>query len=207
VTRALIIVALLGGVAHAQEAPAPASPPRPQWSWSLGVLLRDTSEDPNVDGDLAALDAYGWHSNAPTMSGLRGDLAYLQAPIVDLGLAWSYASGTFANGARGGLDPDQIDASSTELGVLARVHWGRPDASVAAEPRLELGLARTRVDLREVTDSALGTYFKIGVDARIGTPKAGLMVSLAYVSTHADTMLELPTGGLDFGISFVWRQF
>jgi hypothetical protein len=204
VRAAIAILVALGGVAHAEPTAEPE--PRPAWMWSLGAVVRATAQDPGASGEVAALEAYGWNAHAPSMTGLRGDLLYLNAPLIDAGVAWTYARGTYASGARFD-DPDRIEASTTELGVVARLHWVRPSSPVAAEPRVELGLARTRVDLRGRTDSALGTYTRIGLDLRGGTKKAGVLVSVDYTHTSADTMLELPTGGVTFGFSFYYRHW
>jgi hypothetical protein len=101
----VIVIALLvlGGVAHAQPAaePAPeATPePRPSWMWSVGAVVRATAQDPGATGEVAALEEYGWNAHAPSMTGLRGDLLYLNAPLIDAGVAWTYARGTYASGA------------------------------------------------------------------------------------------------------------
>jgi len=205
VAVAVAIIASLAGAAAAEE-PAAAPPEQPRWMWSIGLLLRWTTRDPGATQEIARLDEYGWNAQAPVLAGLRSDFAYLAAPWVDVGVAWGYARGTYAIGPQS-QDMDRIEASTTELGVFSRLHWVRPDAPVAAEPRAELGLARTGVDLRDTTDSGLGTYLRVGLDLRAGTRQAGLLVSLDYTYAFADARLDLPTGGVGLGISFFARQW
>lgn len=199
-------ILVLGGVAHAEDL-EPAPPARPAWMWSVGGLLRSTAASGESE-TLADLEEYGWVTQRPVMTGVRGDLAYLNAPIVDLGVAWAWARGTYAAGPAFD-DPDRITGSSTELGVFARIHWVPPRSPVAAEPRVEAGLARENVDMRGARESRLTTYTRVGLDFRAGGRKAGVLFSVDYTSVHGsdDVMLELPAGGLNFALSFYWRHW
>lgn len=224
--RAIVIVGVIfgllaggvGGVggagrARADGAPAltAAAPPdeAPAWMWSVGGLLRVTSADADADADLAALDAYGYRADAPVLLGLRGDLVYQHAPIVDVGVAWAWARGHYAAGPTW-EDPDRIDGSTLELGAVARLAWARPSFPVAPEPRLEVGLQRRAVELRGVAARTLGTYTRVGVDVRLGARKAGAVLSVDYTRSHGgddDAMLELPVGGVTVALSFYWRDW
>jgi hypothetical protein len=200
-------ILLVGGVAHAEE-PEPAQPPpRPAWMWSVGGLLRSTASTGESD-TLSWLEEYGWQTQRPVMTGLRGDLAYLNAPIVDLGVAWAWARGTYAAGPAFD-DPDRITGSSTELGVFARIHWVPPRSPVAAEPRVEAGLARENVDMRGARESRLTTYTRVGLDFRAGGRKAGVLFSVDYTSIHEseEVLMQLPAGGINFALSFYWRHW
>lgn len=201
-----LALALALALALPGRASADPTPARPDWMWTLGGLLRVTSADLAAERNVTALDEYGWAADAPVLAGLRGDLAYLNTPIVDVGVAWAYARGTYA-ALPSYPAPDELGASTTEFGLLARTHWVRPGFPVAAEPRVEAGLARTRVDLRGRRDAALGTYLRAGLDLRAGAPAAGIVLSIDYTHARADTMVPLPTGGVSVGLSFYWRRW
>ncbi|MCA9673624.1 MAG: hypothetical protein H6709_05485 [Kofleriaceae bacterium] len=193
-----------GVTAVAGDAPAPT----PRYMWTIGGLLRSTVADPDASRAADQLEAYGYRAEPPVMHGLRGDLAYLRAPIVDVGVAWAWARGGWADGPVTD-DPDHVAASTLELGGFARMHWVRRDFPVAAEPRVEAGLARTSVELRGVAARRLVGYTRVGLDFRAGARKAGVMLSVDYshVGTAGGDMLELPTGGLSVALSFYWRDW
>jgi hypothetical protein len=198
----IAILSALAGPAAADEAE------RPAWMWSVGGLLRSTAATGESEA-LSALEEYGWVTRSPVLYGLRGDLAYLNAPIVDLGVAWAWGRGTYAAGPAYG-DPDRITGSSTELGVFARVHWVKPTSPVAAEPRVEAGIARTRVDMRGATASRATTFTRVGLDFRAGARKAGVLLSVDYTAIAGasdDPMLGVPVGGVSFALSFYWRHW
>lgn len=203
----IAILLALGGVAQGDEEPAATPAPRPSWMWSAGGLLRSTAASGESE-TLTALDEYGWVTHRPVMTGVRGDLAYLNAPIVDLGVAWAWARGTYAAGPAFD-DPDRITGNTTELGVFARIHWVPPRSPVAAEPRAEVGIARENVDMRGVRESHMTTYTRVGLDFRAGAKKAGVLFSVDYTSIHddGDVLMELPAGGLNFALSFYWRHW
>jgi hypothetical protein len=213
--RALLVLLLLAvpALAHAQRPGDPVDAPpaakAPVWMWSIGGLMRITEHDPDADARIAALEEYGYTADTPTLTGLRGDLSWQRAPILDVGLAWAWAKGGYASGPTF-EDPDQIDGSTLELGVFGRMHWVRPDFPVAPEPRVELGLARTSVDLRGASSQRIGTYMRLGLDVRLGAPKAGAMLSIDYTRVTGggdDTMLDLPLGGVSVALSFYWRDW
>src|SRR5262249_39117867 len=101
--------------------------------------------------------------------------------------------------------PDSITGTSLEMGPMLRLHWVRRDAHVAAEPRVEAGLARTTVKLRGVADSKLDTYTRVGIDLRLGGRRAGVLVTVDDTAVHSDAMV--PSGGITWGISFYWREW
>jgi hypothetical protein len=199
---AFVLVAAASTAAHAD------APVRPKWMWSVGPLIRASGTDADASAQLGRLEEYGWVTHRPALAGLRGDLAYLQAPIIDAGFAWAWARGTYASGP-GYDDPDTITGETLEAGVFARVHWVKPDAPVSAEPRVELGLARSTASMRGVDSQRLGYYTRIGLDFRLGPKRAGAIFSVDYTSIHQgeSSTLDLPTGGVSFSLSFFWRQW
>ncbi len=212
--RCAVLIAVLGAQLGGARADAPgdtaARPVKtPAWMWSIGGLLRVTSADDSADARLAELAAYGLRGDAPTLLGLRGDLAYQRAPIVDVGVAWAWARGGYGTGPQY-ADPDHVDGATLELGVFARMHWVRPGFPFAPEPRLEAGLARTSVGLRGVDAQRLATYARAGVDVRNGPRRAGVLLSVDYTRVHGDgdaTMIDLPVGGVSVALSFYWRDW
>jgi hypothetical protein len=207
---AILVVLMCAATASADTPPDAPAPPvvRPTWSWSVGLLVRSTRSDPTAGDKLGRLDEYGWVTHRPAMTGLRGDLAYLQAPIVDVGFAWAWARGTYATGPLYD-DPDTITGESLEAGALARVHWVKPSSPVAAEPRVELGVARSTTSMRGVDASRLGWYTRVGLDFRISGHRGGAVFAVDYTSVHQrrDAMIDVPTGGITFSLSFSWRQW
>lgn len=196
--KAFLFVLLAATTAHADPVE------RPRWMWSVGGLMRSTGADSKASADQAKLEAYGWTTHSSPMVGLRGDLAYLYAPLVDAGISWAWAHGTYATGPTID-DPDKITGSSLELGAMLRLHWVPPASHVAAEPRVEAGLARSIVTLRGVDDSELGTYTRLGIDFRAGGKKAGVLLSIDDTVIHTDQMV--PTGGITCALSFYWREW
>ena len=180
---------------------------KPSWMWTAGGILRSTATSGESE-TLDDLEEYGWVTRRPVLHGVRGDLAYLNAPIVDLGVAWAWARGTYAAGPAYD-DPDRITGSSTELGLFARVHGVPARSPVAAEPRLEAGIARASVDMRGARASRATTYTRVGLDFRAGAKKAGVIFSVDYtaVADSADPMLALPVSGVSFSLSFYWRHW
>lgn len=205
---ALVLPILLVAATARAEEVAPPPVARPDWMWTIGGLVRQTSADAASASHVTMLEEYGYRTQAPALTGLRGDLAYLNAPIVDVGVAWAWASGTYASGPLPD-DPDQLTGSTLEAGLFARVHWVRPDFPVSAEPRLELGVARTDVELRGARSSSAGTYTRVGVDFRMGGRRAGALLSVDYTSSGAGdgAMVDLPTGGVTYALSFYWRRW
>lgn len=191
------------------ESPPPAQPEaRPRTMWTIGLALRSTSSDPDAHDQLAVLDEYGWNSSTPMLFGLRGDAAFLQAPIVDVGAALTWVRGTYAE-LPGLLTTEEITGSSVEAGAFARMHWVKPTAHVAAEPRVEIGVARTSANLRGVSDARFAYYTRIGLDFRLGGRRGGTQLSVDYTTVHqtGDHMLELPAGGVTVSLSFYWRNW
>jgi hypothetical protein len=193
--KRILPLLLLAGTAHADA---------PKWMWSMGTVLRSVSSDAHAAADAQMLDAYGWTTHDGPALGLRGDFAYLEAPLVDAGIAWTWTHDTFATGPTVD-DPDSITGSSLEMGAMLRLHWVKTGSPIAAEPRVEAGLARTTVTLRGVADSQLDTYTRVGVDFRFGGRRAGALVTIDDTSVHANAMV--PTGGITFGLSFYWREW
>lgn len=185
------------GLAEIAVAPA-ATPPRAPHRLELALVggLRVTA----VDGAARrfvddALD-YGWRgaANRP-LPGVRVEGRYLLTPLVDLGggLAW-YA----ADVARGFDDSDRLRLRLWEASVSARLHWagGRP---FVPEPRVDVGLGAARTTVHGVTEHTLHRYLRAGVDWRLGTRRAGVVLQVGYTLAHTPR-LDGPSparGGLD----------
>lgn len=201
----IVVVLALASTARAEE---PAPPPTPDWMFTVGGILRATGRDADAATHVDQLEDYGYTARAATMAGLRGDLSYGRAPIVDLGVAWAWARATFAKGPRYD-DPDELTGSTLEVGAFARVHWVRRDAKVAVEPRVELGVSQASVALRGATRRRTGMYTRLGLDVRLGGKRAGVLLSIDYTSQRRadDVGLDVPTGGVTFGASFYWRRW
>jgi hypothetical protein len=207
----MIVLLALAAPARADEvadAPPPLPRPTPDWMMTVGGMVRSTARDGDASKHLSELDEYGYTTKAAAMGGVRGDLSYQRAPIVDLGVAWAWARGTFAKGPLVD-DPDQVTGRTLELGAFARVHWVPRHKKVAAEPRLEVGVSQASVALRGATRRRVGLYTKIGLDVRLGVKKAGVVLSVDYTAQHRgdDMDLDVPTGGVTFGASFYWRRW
>ncbi len=207
-TKACVVVLLAIAAPARADEPVPAPVPVPTWTMSVGGLLRATARDADADQHLGSLEAYGYTTRAPALAGLRGELGYGNAPIVDVGVAWAWAKGTYAKGPLFD-DPDVITGSTLELGAFARVHWVRRDAPVAAEPRVELGVARASIDLRGAERNRVGAYARVGLDVRAGGKKHGVMFSADYTAQlRGDDMdLDVPTGGITLSASVYFRQW
>ncbi len=215
---ALSLLASAAGEARADVAapgltsPVPAvdatSPEaRPSWMATIGTLLRWTGRDSDAAEEIMALEEYGWVAEATPLFGLRGDVAYLNAPLVDVGVAWAWGKADFAQGPAY-QDPDRITGSTLEMGAFARLHWVKPRSIVAAEPRLELGVARTTTTIRGIGDSEVSRYTRIGLDFRLGGKRAGAVFSVDYTDVaDGDAAISVPTGGVTYALSFYWRKW
>jgi hypothetical protein len=216
VLLSLTVLAAAAGEARADQAPglhppdpavAASTSARPSWMYTVGGVLRATRNDADADDDIGRLEQYGWVAERAPLLGLRGDVAYLNAPIVDVGVAWTWARARFAQGPAYD-DPDTIVGSTLEMGAFARVHWVRPRSPVAVEPRVELGVARTTTTMRGVSDHEVSPYTRVGVDARLGGKRAGVLLSFDYTRiADGDAALSVPTGGITYGLSFYWRHW
>jgi hypothetical protein len=212
--KTALTLALLLTSSAAYAGPPGETPPvqpqtvRPTWMWTIGTLVRSTASNPGDDDALVPLEEYGWETRSPALWGLRGDVAYLQAPIVDVGVAFAWAKGTYAQGPLFD-DPDTITGSTLEAGLFGRVHWVRASSPAAAEPRAEVGVARTTSTMRGVDAHDVGLYTRIGLDFRLGGRRGGAMFSVDYTSVRGtdDSALDLPTSGLNFSLSFYWRHW
>jgi hypothetical protein len=218
VTRAIIVASLFGvvGTAAAQPAPAqqvdgpgsyawyvpPPEPPPPvhRFQVSLGGSLRFTNLDVHDGASKEQLLDYGWPSaRSPVMPGLGGDVAFLLAPIIDLGIAASWAKGDHA----AGLDHmnDRVSTTTHRFSAIARVHYamGRP---FIPEPRIEIGVMRRSVRLHGVTASDSVPFVRAAIDWRLGNRIGGAQLSAGYTITGraSSTELDPAVGGLDVSI-------
>ena len=210
-----LVVALLTATASADElappgttAPTPlavadAPPPAPtrgaRLQLALSGDLRITRLDGAADRFVDDAMAYGWRvAAARPLYGLGVDAHYLWTPIVDIGARVGYLTQDYA----AGVDPaDRMGIAWTTVAASARLHWakGRP---FLPEPRLDLGLARQTWTVHGVEDHATRTFARVGVDWRLGTRTAGVMLSVAYtlVDRAAVDGPAPPVGGLDLAI-------
>lgn len=206
-----IVAALLwgAGIASAQPSvtppsivePAPAPPPPPhRWQIALGGALRFTGLDPHADESTRQLDEYGWPSTrSPVMPGLGGEVAFLHAPIIDAGVAASWARGDHA----AGLDAmgDRVSTTQQRFAVIARVHlaMGRP---FIPEPRVDVGVVRRSVRLHGVTERDTLPYVRAAIDWRLGNRTGGAVLSAGYTITGraSSPRLDPAVGGLDVSI-------
>lgn len=204
----VVVLALIVRASAARADDVRVARPGPAWMFTVGGLARATARDGDAETHRNRLEAYGYRVRPAAMTGLRGDLAYGHAPIVDLGVAWAWGRGTYARGP-GDDDADELTGSTRELGVFARLHWARRDARVAAEPRVEVGVAQASITLRDLTRRRTGAYTRLGLDVRLGGRRAGALLSIDYTAQHraGDLDLDVPTGGVTFGASFYWRQW
>lgn len=181
--------------------PAPAAPPPVHTVHvTLGGSLRFTGLDPHHGDSTRQLLEYGWQSaHAPVMPSLGGDVEYLLTPIVDVGVAASWARGDHA----AGLDAtnDRVSTTTTRVAVVGRLHWARGRAFIP-EPRLDVGVVRRTVELHGVAATDALPYLRGGIDWRLGTRTAGAQVSVGFtVSGRASSQqLDPAIGGLDVGI-------
>lgn len=194
--------------APAVAASAPPARVYPRWMVTVGGLVRATGRDREAAAEREALAEYGWVPRDASLTGLRADVAYTRAPLVDLGVALAWGRGHYASGPVFD-DPDHVRGSALEAGLFARLHWVPPRFPVAAEPRAEVGVTRTGVAVRGIEATRTGTYARVGLDVRIGAPHVGALLGIDYtaVTDGGDGMLDVPTGGVTFALSLYWRQF
>ncbi len=180
---------------------APPPPPvMPRVHVMIGGSLRFTSLDTHDQASTARFEEYGWPSaRSPVMPVVGGDVEYLLAPIIDVGVAVSWASADHA----AGLDwmEDRVTTTTTQLALVARIHWalGRP---FIPEPRVDVGVVRRTIELHGVPATDSLPYLRAGVDWRLGTRRGGAQVSVGYtLSGRASPgQLDPAIGGLDVGI-------
>jgi hypothetical protein len=186
------------------QVPATAPPPPPplphRLHATLGGSLRFTNLDLHDGASKQQLLEYGWQSaRSPVMPSLGGDVEYLLAPILDVGVAASWARGDHA----AGLDQmnDRVSTTTLRLAMVGRLHYakGRP---FIPEPRLDLGVVRRTVLLHETAATDTLPYLRLGIDWRLGTRTAGAQLSVGYtVSGRASSQqLDPAIGGLDVGL-------
>lgn len=219
--RAALVVAALASTATADElappgttaptpltvadAPPPAPTRGPRLQLALSGDLRITRLDGTAGRFVDDAMAYGWRvAAARPLYGLGVDAHYLWTPIVDVGARLGYLTQDYA----AGTDPaDRMGIAWTTVAASARLHWakGRP---FLPEPRLDLGLARQTWTVHGQDDHATRSFVRAGVDWRLGTRTAGVMLTVAY--TLADRAAvegpAPPVGGLDLAIGPYLRR-
>lgn len=143
---------------------------------------------------------YGWASaRSPVMPQLAGELEYLLAPIIDLGVAISTAKSAHA----AGIDwTDRVETRTTTVALVAKVHWALQRPFIP-EPRVDVGVARRTITLHGVDDTDAVPFVRAGMDWRLGTRRAGVQVSAGYVVTGraSSGRLDPAVGGLDVTLS------
>lgn len=207
-----VVVGVVGGgagVAAAQPsltvpsirepAPAPRPPPH-RFQLALGGALRFTGLDPHAGASTRQLEEYGWASaRSPVMPGLGGEVAFLHAPIVDVGVAASWAKGDHA----AGLDAmnDRVATTQQRFAIVARVHvaMGRP---FIPEPRVDVGVVRRSVALHGVIARDTLPYVRAAIDWRLGNRTGGAVLSAGYTITGraSSPQLDPAVGGLDVSV-------
>lgn len=210
--KLLVIAAILVGVvapAMAQpvtdvrwQVPAAAPPPPVphRLHVTLGGSLRFTNLDLHDDTSTRQLLEYGWQSaRSPVMPSLGGDVEYLLAPLIDVGVAASWAKGDHA----AGLDQmnDRVSTTTQRLAVVARLHYAMGRAFIP-EPRIDVGVVRRTVEVHDQDATDTLPYVRAGIDWRLGTRTAGAQISVGYtVSGRASSeRLDPAIGGLDVGV-------
>jgi hypothetical protein len=215
---ALVLVAALAAPAVAEPPalappgaaeivePPPAATPRPgpgrsRWSISLAPELRLTGADWRAGGFRRGLVQDGWIPTHEALPGLRAEALFCEAPIADLGVVVAFAGGDIAK-ATDATDAPAIHLRTTQLGGVMRIHWGRPDAIVAAWPRLEGGFLAERVSLGGQDLDRTLTYARAGLDLRAGGRHVGAVLAGGFTvaTTRDDGWLAPPVGGVDLSL-------
>jgi len=176
-----------------------AGAPRPtlrRLHLSLGAGLRFSNLDVHDAGSKMQLLEYGWVSaRSPVMTQVAGELEYLLAPIIDVGVAVSSAAGDHA----AGIDwNDRVRTRTTNLALVAKVHWALQRPFIP-EPRVDVGVARRTITVHGVDDTDSVPFVRAGMDWRLGTRRAGVQVSAGYIITAraSSGQLDPAVGGLD----------
>jgi len=181
--------------------PSTTSPAR--WQLGLHAGLRATVLDPRGARFREDARDYGWRfSAARPLVGGSLVVSYLLTPIVDVGLAASWMTATYATG----IDPaDQLKARTRALALTTRLRWrqGRP---FVPEPRVDVGVLDERVTVHGTPSSRAAPFVRGGVDLRLGTPRAGVTVEVGYTMVDRGAAeLAPPIGGLDLAIGPYFR--
>ncbi|HVK76698.1 MAG TPA: hypothetical protein VM734_25410 [Kofleriaceae bacterium] len=203
---AVVAIVLVPAVAAAQPGMVPPDPPAPPAErfqrFHVGVHggLRITGLDEHAAASRAQLDAYGWPSvTSPVLHGYGVDAEYLLAPLIDVGLAWSWARGEHAAGTA--WADDRVRTDATLIGAVARLHWSRGRPFIP-EPRVDVGLQRVRTVVHATSDTRTTPYLRAGIDWRLGTRRGGVVLAVGYTITGRapSGALDLATGGLDLDL-------
>lgn len=178
----------------------PAAAPRPaRLEVTLALALRVTALDRDGGHFVDDALAYGWRGAArrPPV-GARIAAHYLAAPRLE---ATAVASWQSADVARGFTDDDRLTVELWEASVGGRLRWaeGRP---LVPEPKLELGLALARTTVHGTADHDVVPFLRVGADWRLGTRRAGAMVTIGYtiMATRSSEGPSPPLGGLDLAL-------
>jgi hypothetical protein len=171
---------------------------------SLGVGLRFTNLDLHDDASKMQLLDYGWASaRSPAMGSFSGEIEYLLAPIIDVGVAFSSARAEHA----AGIDyDDRVRTGAISFSAVARMHWSLQRPFIP-EPRVDVGVVRRTIEVHTVEDSDTLPFLRAGFDWRLGTRRGGVQVSAGYMLTGraASGRLDPAVGGLDVGLSPYFR--
>jgi hypothetical protein len=168
---------------------------------ALGVGLRFTNLDAHDDASKTQLMEYGWViARSPVMPSFAGEVEFLLAPIVDVGVAVSSAHATHA----AGLDftRDRVLTSTMNVSLVGKVHWamGRP---FIPEPRVDIGVVRRTIEVHAVAAADSVPFVRAGMDWRLGSRRAGVQVSAGYILTGRASSgdLDPAVGGLDVSLA------
>lgn len=184
---------------------APAPPPvLHKLHVSLGVGLRFTGLDLHDNASKMQLLDYGWaDARSPAMGSFSGEIEYLLAPIIDVGVAFSTARSEHAVG----IDfEDRVRTGATSFSAVAKLHWSLQRPFIP-EPRVDVGLVRRTVEVHAVEDSDTLPFLRAGFDWRLGTRRGGVQLSAGYMITGRapSGQLDPAVGGLDVGLSPYFR--
>lgn len=168
---------------------------------ALGVGLRFTNLDAHDGASKSQLMEYGWVSaRSPVMPSFSGEIEYLLAPLLDVGVALSSAHATYAAGID--FNRDRVMTSTMMVSLVGKLHWslGRP---FIPEPRVDIGVVRRTIEVHGTPAADSVPYARAGMDWRLGTRRAGVQVSAGYILTGRASSddLDPAVGGLDLTLS------
>jgi hypothetical protein len=168
---------------------------------ALGVGMRFTNLDAHDNASKSQFMEYGWTSaRSPALPQFAGEVEYLLAPIVDLGVAVSTAHGTYAAGVD--FNRDRVLTSTMNVSLVGKLHYamGRP---FIPEPRVDVGVVRRTIELHGVAAADSVPFVRAGMDWRLGTRRGGVQISAGYILTGRASSgdLDPAVGGLDVSLS------
>jgi hypothetical protein len=94
-----------------------------------------------------------------------------------------------------------VTTTTRRVAMVARMHVARGRPFIP-EPRVDAGVVRRAIELHGVSSSDSLPYLRGAIDWRLGTRRAGAMISVGYtLSGRASSgQLDPAIGGLDVGV-------